>query len=678
MAIEMPIRISRFSTALITETMPLESVEKLSLQKLSVEEPNVESQTVEKLNVENDERSPYSDQKTPLPRVDQDTVVRMLKFVHNTLASSGPHSLEGLYDKSLEQLHSSTSLAPVIDGLVTHAKLSYPVNLCNIAQFYDPENDLIINLLSRNKTFEVYCILRLFAHHWSGSPYTKLVRLILLSTLSKLLVQGKLIDFAYFLHIIISGWKTEDLVALNIIVGQHGHSIRTLISPEDYRRLAELAPGSSTSSAYPIQMADSLIKICLHIGDPLLAASFCIRFHPSIYVSASTLHSCMQALIVFEAGSIGYLKFKALERLAAHFPKSRIWADGMFKRKMIETALELSRGKPPPFANDVFNLASSLPGDPVPTHAVYRVLEKNIANQDTMTAASLWKRIENDYDDFTDHGVKTLSGLLYRFSKERQYRSMAREIAAKIPSQFYGVDGISEPLLLYCARERNIEFAQEIYKQLKFPLRRTVLTSLLHLHLAVKDDAGAEKILLEIKNRGWTLEDHELARIIKSLAEQDIGRAIALIERFPQLATSPKLHATICNAAVEMGDQRTFYEYLEKLRETGTSESYGMMSLIMAKQVGKLENPEDVKRAWLYWTEAGPSTPFAFRLSSLRALLSVFCKRKNDEYVVWTLKELKDLGQRRSMLFKFVERSGCYQRYEIDNLLREAMIARPR
>jgi hypothetical protein len=541
---------------------------------------------------------------------------------------------------SLAEVHLASACSQLYVDVSAKIDVDGLIELLNMAQFYDSEDDFIIQLLSRGNVIEAYCIFRLLVEKWAIPRYSQKVRLILLPTLSKLILRRDNRHFAFFLHFLLARLENDQVAFVHSVLKQYDLALTDFSTPESCERILE-------DPLYSSHLADLVINLALYLTTPLLAASLCVRFHSSIYVPiyvpSRTLHKCMEALIVFDADK-GFLHFKALSILANAFPRDRIHVDAHFKRQMINSALQLCRHRPPPFINDVVYFALSLPGDKIPTRIIYHVLEKNIANEDIMTAVSLWNLIKDDYDDITNHGVRTLSALLYRFSKEHRLMPYAREIANKLRPEFYGVDGIAEALLMYCARDENLDLASEVCKRLNSPVRRTVLTSLLHLHLVVKDEEGAEKILREINSRKLPLQDYELAVIIKSLAVTDTKKAIQLLEKLPEFRNSPRIHAAICSAAIDRMEDEVFYTYFEKLWHVNTTNSFGLLSQMMAKKINSLADPNDSRRLWLYWTQISPRIPFAYQVQCLRLFLTRFCSLDLPELEAWVLAELELLG----------------------------------
>lgn len=550
------------------------------------------------------------------------------------------------FDTLLELKDQKLSLSEAFVSEVCHREYLNMMNnmnvhtlvyILNMAQFYNSEDDFIIELLCRGKTCEAYCIFR-FLTQQRGD--VQRIQLILLSTLSKLLAQKKIEEFALFFHIYLTtAFEDNQATSLNEMLKDFDFKPDNLTSRAFCEKISQ-------DAALCSDIADFLICLTLRFGDPLISAAICMRFYPSIYVKSRTLYKLINSLAVYDADK-GYLHMKALVILLNTFPKGKIYADAYLKRRIINTVLQMCRHRPPTFVNEMTFFTLFLPGDQLPTRVLYQVLEKCIANDDESNALMLWKIIKTDYSDFTDHGIRTLSALLHRFSRDRRLMGYAREIVHKIPPNLYDTEGISEALIMYCVRDNNLDLARDICGRLKSPFRRTILTSLLHLHLFAKDEKGTEAILKEISNHSVPLQEHELALIVKSLAKGSLTKAVQLLDKVPKYNNSPSVLSTICNCAIDTNQDEFFYKYFEKLLQVKKTSSFGISSQIIAKKINNVTSAEESRRLWLYWTQIGPRIPFSQQVRSLRLFLSRFCKLDYTEMIVWALKEYEELGYSR-------------------------------
>ncbi|ANB11877.1 hypothetical protein AWJ20_102 [Sugiyamaella lignohabitans] len=449
--------------------------------------------------------------------------------------------------------------------------------------------DLVLSLYQCGHGEIAYKLQTILAAQW---PYSADVKATIVTSLGLLVSQGKPEYAESFLNLLIEKFDEEQYEMFS-------RSLRLTVSDSDkddpnVRKIGGLSvdkksppiPDSGDSQdifstlknprRFKYFVANALVKFALELGDPLLAASLLIQFRSDfVYIQTNSIYNCIRGLLVYDPYLNPFL-IRAIYNIYCAYPNDRVLFDSEMKRKLTMNGIRYCKNKYPSFANECFNLAVKLKGDPVPIVAVYKMIMLNLQYNNVTQASNIWKAFSSSLGEFDNHDRLTISALLLRLSKDKKYLPVSVAIASSLQPSYYNLEGITEGLLLTCARSKNVELIEKIYPHLEQPFRRSTLTALLKLHLVLDDSSGVEKLLLEINSRKKTgssthhnggLNEVELSSIIEELSNHDTSRAETFLERFSTWPSKLLLrsYAAISNRAIEKKEWATYQKYLDLL-----------------------------------------------------------------------------------------------------------------
>ncbi len=407
----------------------------------------------------------------------------------------------------------------------------------------DPNSHIFLTLFGQGTTSkEAIFLLWLLLYNYKKNSNIKVT---VIDGLSKLLSNGFIKETIYAILIMFDLKLIKSIVLQSIKERQNLANTTTAIHSDTesiidsyettiYNLLSKIVPKSGLGAALTERdtqpISELLIHICISEGLPLLASSICIKLGSEGMVQQSTLSAVIAALLV----SNPKMDKHHLEALMAldqeNFP---VTLSKIQRKEVMEIALNIVNEHFPKTANVIFNFLNKKLGEgevqAVPVKQVYKLMMQNKRNHNVSGMWLQWNKIKSYYPDISFHDPGILSALIGELSKSKAYRDSAKTIVDQLPLSLYTHPGMSEALLIYAARQKDVEFASVVCQQLTLPLSRNVLGALLYLHLSFDDSEGAERVLSEIFRQGSTLQSSEFGMLTRSLLQKDqLEQAIAL------------------------------------------------------------------------------------------------------------------------------------------------------
>lgn len=463
----------------------------------------------------------------------------------------------------------------------------------------------------------------------------------------------------------------DDLVSL-LLHGEielvHSLLIYMKRSKRKYNNLIDL----NENEISPLSLSKILIEITCSIGKPLVAASFCLRFDELRLIDEKMIDRVMSLLLIPHPLQ-GTFYIKAISTLASKLQTVNITLSSEEKAKIIEQSFVSSKFDIPTLVNDSLDLTSKIAGGDVPTPLLFNILKLNLDANNTSRASTIAKTILERGTSINDYDYTVIGSAIRQFSKHRQYRNLAKALALIIPEDYYIVPGLTEALLSYCARTMDEELAVAVYSKLEMPLRRSVLTSLLHLHLAFDDNSGSEQILKEISRRNDALMPVEFSMIVQAMLRQNDGleKAAAICRKNPPHLARLS-YADIINSALTKGDTKIANEFIDIAYENllENDSTFDTISVLIIKKILLTHGPVEARLQWLQW-KSGSQKASKIRLPSPKhqiiALRSIFDKAtadQNKSVVDWTFHELRHLGVHMSDIRKELSRRSTTKKFK--------------
>lgn len=410
-------------------------------------------------------------------------------------------------------------------------------------------------------------------------------------------------------------------------------------------------------------LTEIIIKNALYEGKPLLASSIWIRLKYS-WLSSHTLNSIVTALSISHR-QVEPFHLQALHKLLKTFPKSLFYMCAATKSRFISMGIKMSTDNQslPSIANDVYDLIKDVQGDDIPLLLQYKLLSLNVHCGTLNQAARIWDSLSAKYNnDIMTHNTLILSKLIFAFSKEEKYRSIADSIVRRLPEESYGLEGMTEALLMYCARKKDFTLAEKVYAAIGHPIRRTTLTYLLHLHVLLNDASGTEKILKEIRSRGESLYAEELARLVQSISTVDLEKACRLVERFP-VNTSLKAYGAIVNTSIDQKNFPTADEYLDILSHNcsdNNKEIAGLIANLSIKRLVEAKDLQGTRKLWQHWLVNNQIPDKTYQFKALRTILDEYIRENNPKQAIWVINEMVMLGLSMSQIKYYVSQRAAH------------------
>lgn len=407
-------------------------------------------------------------------------------------------------------------------------------------------------------------------------------------------------------------------------------------------------------------LTEVIIRAALREGKPLLAASICLKLRVG-RLSCATLNSVVIALSISHK-DVEMYHLTALGNLLKKLPRGLITMSSTTKARFLSMGIRSSKGSFSTIANDCYEQLKQVPGDDIPMGLEYKLLSINVHSGMLDRAARMWDSIKGRYDNIVQHDRSVLIKLIFAFSGEERYRAVADEIVNSVPTSYFGIEGLTEALLMYCARKKDYELAKQVYATIEHPIRRTTLTYLLHLHVSLGDANGTEKILKEIKSRGEELKPEELARIVKSLSTIDMEKARLLAERFP-IPTTLKSFASIIDTAIQSNDFQTADKYLDRMSKHTSSKNLeinGLFTNLTIKRLCASNDMGAVRKKWQKWLVTQTLPQKEYQVKAFRTLLDEYIRQNNPQNATWVIDEMRASNFPKSQIKRFITQRAAF------------------
>lgn len=418
----------------------------------------------------------------------------------------------------------------------------------------------------------------------------------------------------------------------------------------------------------PIETADLLISLLCNSGKSIVASSQSITLHKSQLLSLKSTKKVVHSLLHPDNATAAY-SLKALYELNSTLPPSLLFLRSSQKRRLIHLSLGLFKGNSgfPSIINDTYDLARRINGQDIPLDSVCLLIRLNLNYENHSRAVRLYHHLKSSSfytSDIHDIDLETLAKMIQSFSKTKKYLDISKQIVENIPEEFYKAEGLVEALLSYCGRTRNETLAVKVYQTLDTPIPRSVLTSLLYLHISFDDNSGAEKILTEISRRKDYLKPVEFSMVIQAaLNHNNIEKAADLIRNNPNHLTKMS-YGSIINAAIEQSRLEIFDEFIQLALSNFPSDSQisNTISHLVIKKINKFEGSDASRQKYLEWKMNEKSLTkvklplIKTRIVCLRAILDQAISEKDDQNIRWVLNELRHLGVHTTDILKVLSR----------------------
>lgn len=406
------------------------------------------------------------------------------------------------------------------------------------------------------------------------------------------------------------------------------------------------------------ELAALLVSTACNKGDPLAAASLCLILDNAKILSQWCVDQTVSSLLLHNGDRTQY-NIKAILELNKRLQNTSVVLSSHQKGQLVRLGTELSSEKFPSMLNDTFNLAIHTAGGEIPYREMFNMIRSNLLYNNTSRAALIATALYNRGTSIENYDIHVLGLMIKKFSKTRKYLRIARHLVSLVTEEYYNVEGLTEILLSYCARTKDQDLAVKVYAQLNAPIPRTVLTSLLHLHISLGDNEGAEKILKEISRRNDALLPVEFSMIVEVALQQSLDKAVELVRKntpsFAKFAYGP-----VINKAIELGEVEIADEFINLVYNNFHHNDIvfdGIATLII-KRILKTQTSRDARLQWLQWKSGNHPRPKiklpseSTQIISLRAIADRAMVEGDSSVVHWVVQELRHLGMHMSDIRK--------------------------
>lgn len=408
----------------------------------------------------------------------------------------------------------------------------------------------------------------------------------------------------------------------------------------------------------PLSLAGILISLACDTGKPLLAASLCLRLDQVGLLHQESLQKTVSLLLISHPSQNQYF-IKAISELHIRLKTTPLELTTKQKGQLLQLSAYLSHDKFPSMINDTYNLAQNIPGGDVPISILFKIIKDNLRYNNTSRAALIAREITKRQLLLDQYDLEVLGLMIREFSKTRKYLDIAHYLVGIIPDDYFTIEGLTEVLLSYCARTKNQDLAVRVYSKLEAPIPRSVLTSLLHLHISFGDNGGAEKILLEIARRNDAIRPVEFGMIVQAALQQSLDKAAGIARKnSPHVAKLA--YGSIINAAIEEGNMEVADEFIDLAYEnlSENDRMFDTISSLIIKKILKTENSREARLQWLQWkSQMHLSSKIrlpnrSVQIINLRAIADKAMEEGDTSVVNWTIQELRHLGMHMSDIRK--------------------------
>lgn len=406
----------------------------------------------------------------------------------------------------------------------------------------------------------------------------------------------------------------------------------------------------SPSELNACSLAHELILIACNLGKPLAAASLCLRLDEAKLLDQEMLNLTVSLLLIPHVTQ-NQFNIKTIVEMYKRLKNTRLELTSDQKAQLLKLSRQLSYDKFPSMLNDTFNVVRKIPGGDVPIKYLFKMIKDNLLVNNSSRAALVTKELLKRNLPIDQYDLEVLGLMIREFSKNRKYQDIAHHLVAQVPEDYYTVEGLTEVLLSFCARTKNQELAVTIYSKLEAPIPRSVLTSLLHLHISFGDNEGAEKILLEIARRNDAIQPVEFSMIVQVALQQSLEKAVDLARKnSPHVAKLA--YGSIINEAIEQDNMDVADEFIDLAYEnlSYNDHVFDTISTLIIKRILKKENSREARLQWLQW-KSGAHASSKIRLPrkgaqiiSLRAIADKAMAEGDVNVMHWAVQELRHLG----------------------------------
>lgn len=164
----------------------------------------------------------------------------------------------------------------------------------------------------------------------------------------------------------------------------------------------------------------------------------------------------------------------------------------------------------------------------------YKAILKDFGANNAAGCAETWLWIKGFHQDLSYHDPRVLAVLLVIFTKNKKYRGIAKELVNEIPERMYSDPELIGPLLDLLSVMNRPDVANTICAQIKPPLSRPMLSTLLKLHVSFNDAEGTEKVLKQIYDMGSELSTSDYVIIVTQLLKKkQFSKALNVVKTIP-------------------------------------------------------------------------------------------------------------------------------------------------
>lgn len=167
-------------------------------------------------------------------------------------------------------------------------------------------------------------------------------------------------------------------------------------------------------------------------------------------------------------------------------------------------------------------------------NAGYRSILKDAQRNNPGGCHETWLKIKHHRTHIDQHDHKVLAALIKSFTRNRHFRSVAKDIVNELPKSSYSDPLLTSPLIHLSVKLNVPELANAVCATIKPPVTRALLSDLLLLHLSFDDTDGTERVLQEINRIGSELVAEDYAAIVSQLlARKKVDAALKITQGIP-------------------------------------------------------------------------------------------------------------------------------------------------
>lgn len=505
----------------------------------------------------------------------------------------------------------------------------------------------------------------IFTENAKNWPSSKDVRIQVLTSLSKLAVDSETHFLArdFIKYLTMETWSEQEIKTLQVWLKsvsnysgmESAHLNEQKVDTSTRQACTKLIDGID-SAYFASHLSTLLVNLSLSIGSPLLSASILSRAVSSgSQVPQQIIHACLMGLTVDNSATRQY-------QLKAFFHVTKIlWGKSGpiefdfspdLSRRIVELGIKVSKDLYPSIAYETFqrilNLISRTSSSaPVPMRTCIDLLMLHLHHESQDRAAYIWNYVSKYYNQlkYALVDVNTASSLILRLSKYKRTLRYAKILAESVPDEAYSIDGLTEALLVYCARNADMALSQRIYDKLSAPFSLSVLSSFLRLHLSFGDAEGAEKIIKQITAQGGKLDQSDIICISEHLSRAyGTDKAIEFVLKSGGKVPRQKALGTLIKHEVDRGNYDYYDQFIENLLGSVSGDVRRMAISITAQRYcfGEEDQSSLARRLYQYWSLDEDS--FKPSIVELNSFLDPILLGHKRDIFLWLAERYRDLG----------------------------------